>query len=590
MLSTLISYAASGPAKVTSFSLPALPDDPSAKGEYEIEYFTYGAGDNPRRPEFGARRRLESRTVDASKLLPEWKGIKARMRERYWGFGLDEAPLNGLVWAPVGDGPFPLALIVHGNHGMEDYSDTGYRYLGELLASRGFIAVSVDQNYINGTWSGDFRGKEMPARAWLLLEHLQLWRDWSKEAGHELGARADMNNVSLIGHSRGGEAVSIAYAYNDLPHYPDDATVEFGYGFNIRSLVAIAQVDQRYHRRVELENVSFLALQGSYDSDEPAFHGLRQFNRIDLSGDVYHFKAGIYIHGANHGQFNSGWGNTDYSPPQSWLLNLAPLIPAADQEKIAQTYIAAFLEATLKYDRRYLPLFRDPRVAADILPDHPYVQQFTDSTFVPVATFEEDLDVRTHTADTGYIDTAGLTVWREEELKHRDERKQGSSAVVLGWQNGSEAHFTMRVPGGLPVAGIADPVLTLAVAASTEKPASDDDEEDNGDEDSDDTDEDKPVAPPRLKVGVQLADGTMIEVDSVDYGTLAPPLKVRYLKNEAENKSRYNSEWEPVLQQLEIPFSALGGDPRQVRVINISFEPMPSGVVILDDIGVRTTP
>ncbi len=430
----------------------------------------------------------------------------------------------------------------------------------------------------------------MPARAWLLLEHLQLWRDWSKEAGHELGARADMNNVSLIGHSRGGEAVSIAYAYNDLPHYPDDATVEFGYGFNIRSLVAIAQVDQRYHRRVELENVSFLALQGSYDSDEPAFHGLRQFNRIDLSGDVYHFKAGIYIHGANHGQFNSGWGNTDYSPPLSWLLNLAPLIPAADQEKIAQTYIAAFLEATLKYDRRYLPLFRDPRVAADILPDHPYVQQFTDSTFVPVATFEEDLDVRTHTADTGYIDTAGLTVWREEELKHRDERKQGSSAVVLGWQNGSEAHFTMRVPGGLPVAGIADPVLTLAVAASTEKPASDDDEEGNGDDDSDDTDEDKPVAPPRLKVGVQLADGTMIEVDSVDYGTLAPPLKVRYLKNEAENKSRYNSEWEPVLQQLEIPFSALGGDPRQVRVINISFEPMPSGVVILDDIGVRTTP
>ncbi|MEM9209646.1 MAG: hypothetical protein AAGA61_10380, partial [Pseudomonadota bacterium] len=390
--------------------LPDLPDDPSTRGRFEVDYFTYGAGENVRRPEFGARRRLDARTVDASQVLPEWKGFKARMRERYWGFDLEAAPLNGRVWAPVGNGPFPLALIVHGNHGMEDYSDAGYRYLGEHLASRGFIAVSVDQNYINGTWSGDFRGKEMPARAWLLLEHLRLWRDWSQQPDHALGPRVDMNNVSLIGHSRGGEAVSIAYAYNALEHFPDDATLGFDYNFNIRSLVAIAQVDQRYHRRVELEDVSFLALQGSYDSDEPAFHGLRQFNRIDLTGDGYHVKAGLYVHGANHGQFNTGWGNTDYSPPQSWLLNLAPLIPATDQEKIARTYIAAFLEATLRQDRRYLPLLRDPRVAADVLPDHPYVQQFTDSTFVPIATFEEDLEVRTATIDRGRIETAGLTL------------------------------------------------------------------------------------------------------------------------------------------------------------------------------------
>lgn len=574
----------------TASWLPGLPDDPSANGSYEIEYFTYGAGDNPRRPEFGARRRLDSRTVDASKLLPEWKGLKARMREGYWGFGLEEAPLNALVWAPIGDGPFPLALIVHGNHGMEDYSDTGYRYLGELLASRGFIAVSVDQNYINGTWSGDFRGREMPARAWLLLEHLELWRDWSRSEDHPLGARVDMDNVSLIGHSRGGEAVSIAYAYNDLPHYPDDATVEFDYGFNIRSLVAIAQVDQRYHRRVELNDVSFLALQGSYDSDEPAFHGLRQYNRIDLTGSDYHFKAGIYIHGANHGQFNSGWGNTDYSPPQSWLLNLAPLIPAADQERIAQVYISAFLEATLRQDRRYLPLFRDPRVAADILPDHPYVQQFTDSTFQPIATFEEDLDVGTLTAGTGVIETDGLTLWREEELQHRDERKQGSSAVVLGWQDGAAARFTLGLPDGITIDSGADPVLTLAVSASTEKPAGGDDDDDDSDQDSDESDDDAPTAAPRLRLRILLDDQTTVELDSADYAELAPPLKVRYLKNEAENKSRYKSDWEAVLQQLEIPFTAFGGDPRRVRAISFSFPDIPSGVVIIDDIGTRTSP
>jgi len=132
--------------------------DPSLPGSFNVVALRYGAGENRRRPEFGSERDLEARTVDASPLLPEWKGVKQRMRERYWGFGLDEAPLNGLVWAPAGDGPFPLALIVHGNHGMEEYSDPGYAYLGELLASRGIIAVSVDENFINGTWSGDFQG------------------------------------------------------------------------------------------------------------------------------------------------------------------------------------------------------------------------------------------------------------------------------------------------------------------------------------------------------------------------------------------------------------------------------------------------
>jgi hypothetical protein len=75
------------------------------------------------------------------------------LRSRYWGFDVTNLPLNGRVWYPDGDGPFPLALIVHGNHFMMDYSDPGYDYLGQLLASRGIILVSVDQNFLNGSWT-----------------------------------------------------------------------------------------------------------------------------------------------------------------------------------------------------------------------------------------------------------------------------------------------------------------------------------------------------------------------------------------------------------------------------------------------------
>ena len=571
-------------------TLPAA--DPSRAGPFEIERLSYGAGDSPRRPEFGARRLLESRTVDATALLPEWKGLKRRMRERYWGFGLDEAPLNGLLWAPREGGPYPLVLIVHGNHGMEEYSDPGYAYLGELLASHGMIAVSVDENYINGSWSGDFRGKEMPLRAWLLLEHLALWRDWNDTDGHRFADRVDMDNIALVGHSRGGEALPIAYTMNGLTHYPDDATVRFDYGFAIRSLVAIAQVDQRYHRRLAIEDVNFLALQGSYDSDEPAFHGLRQFNRTQLNADDYHFKAGVYVHGANHGQFNSIWGREDFSPPGSWLLNLAPLISADDQQQVAKVFVTAFLKTTLTDGADYSPLFRDPRAGSAWLPDLAYVQQFSDSTFTTIADFEEDLDVLTATAADATIRATGFAGWREEELKHRDERPQGSSAVVLSWHASEPATYEIELPAAFwQGVAVDDTWLSLSVSGSTEQPksASDDDEDrDDGEKD----DEREPQAPKFVLEGEDFS-GRRRSVASPDVAHLAPPLRVRYLKHEASNAEQYNDVWEPVLQYVELPLAELVEDDAEVaglRYLRFRFDAAESGTAILDNVALRREP
>jgi dienelactone hydrolase len=564
--------------------------DPSQTGRYQVERLSYGAGENLRRPEFGARRDLNSRTVDAAALLPEWKGLKERMRERYWGFGLSDAPLNGLVWAPVGDGPFPIALIVHGNHGMEDFSDAGYAYLGELLASRGILTVSVDENFINGTWSGDFQGKEMPLRAWLLLEHLKLWREWNTATGHTFFGRVDMQNVALLGHSRGGEAVSIAFAYNTLSHYPDDATVEFDYGFRIRSLVAIAQVDQRYHRRVKLENVNFLTLHGSYDSDEPAYHGIRQLNRIELNDDNYWVKSGVYIHGANHGQFNTGWGRTDFSPPGSWLLNLAPIIDGEIQRQAAKTYISAFLAATLQGDQRYLALLKDPRAGAEWLPDLPYVNQYTDSTFFPIANFEEDLDVTTGSLPAASIRSSHLGTWREEDLEHRDKRKQGSNVVIVGWNSESngQAMYAIESDNSMVSPQLDQgSYLAFSVSGSTEKapPAEDDADErpaeNGGDEEH-----------PSPSFTVELVDqhGNAAAVATIDHLDLAPPMRVRYMKNEELNKQNYESDWEAVLQHAEVPLSLfvqsnVALDLAAISQIRFRFDRQSEGVVILDNIG-----
>ncbi len=548
--------------------------NPAEPGTFDVETLTYGSGTDIRRPEFGPDVTIATATVDASKLLPEWKDFKARARKWYWGFSLEEAPLNARVWMPRGDGPFPLALIVHGNHRMEDHSDPGYAYLGELLASQGIIMASVDENYINGTWSGDFRGKEMQLRGWLLLEHLRLWHEWNETPGHRFEGRIDVEKIALMGHSRGGEAVAIAHAFNQLPFYPDDATVHFDYGFNIRSLVAIAQIDQRYPRRMKLENVNFLALQGSYDADEPSFHGLRQFRRLTFTDDDYWFKAGIYIHRANHGQFNSSWGRFDSSFPGRWLLNTGPLISGEDQREIAKVYISAFLLATLREVLDYLPLFRDPRVASKWLPnDIVYVQQFDDSTFSAVADYEEDIDVTTASREGAFIETDGLTLWREEELLGRDKLTQSTNVAVLGW-NESGASYAVTL--GDDTLELDDSMaLSFFLSSSTEKP---------------DDDEDAESVPLELSVELTDAHGAVASVRLLDIAPITPPIKVQYLKIEWFNRAAYNSTWEPILQSYWLPLSRFDGvDSKALVSILFRFN-SNRGVVLLDEIGFRGVP
>jgi hypothetical protein len=124
--------------------------DPSLPGSHTYKTYFYGNGDDHHRKEYGPGVDFKTEPVDAR---PFVRGINVKTkgeRKKYWGFGFDELPLNGRVWFPEGTGPFPLVLVVHGNHNMKEYSDPGYAYLAELFASRGFITVSVDENFLNG--------------------------------------------------------------------------------------------------------------------------------------------------------------------------------------------------------------------------------------------------------------------------------------------------------------------------------------------------------------------------------------------------------------------------------------------------------
>ena len=140
--------------------------DPGLPGPFDVLTLYYGSGTDKNRPEYRDSVSIQTEAVDASKLVS--LGGSAKERNEYWGFTPKEMPLNARVWYPDGEGPFPVVLVVHGNHNMKDFSDPGYDYLGELLASKGFILASIDENFINGGVRG-----ENDARGWFLLKHLE---------------------------------------------------------------------------------------------------------------------------------------------------------------------------------------------------------------------------------------------------------------------------------------------------------------------------------------------------------------------------------------------------------------------------------
>jgi hypothetical protein len=412
-------------------------ETPATKGPYEILSLSYGSGKDKHRPEFGPDADILTDSVNGVAFIDSWDGFGGWWRTKYWGFDSKALPINARVWYPDGAGPFSLALIVHGNHSMQDYSDPGYEYLGNLLASRGIILASVDENFINGSWSDIFGGldTENDARGWLLLEHLKVWHMWNADEESQFYGKVDTTSIALIGHSRGGEAIGHAAMLNALPYYPDDASIELGYNYNIKSVVAIAPVDGQYEpgdSRTKFENVSYFVLHGAQDADVSSFMGSQQFERVSFTVCLYHFKSGLYIYGANHGQFNTTWGNNDTGHPFTGFLNLNELMPAEEQRQIAEVYISAFLEATLRDKHEYLPLFADSRTGKEWLPETVFFNQFMDSDTHYFCTYDEDFDVVSTTQNGGKISAEKLTVWREQEIQLKWQKK-GSRAVILGW-------------------------------------------------------------------------------------------------------------------------------------------------------------
>jgi len=597
---------------VLSHQLITAPN-PGERGSFAIKTMYYGSGTDKRRAAFRDSVTLKTKTVDASPFVTT-EPANAKAREKDWGFGFNKFPINGRVWYPAGDGPFPLVLIVHGNHDPLDYSDPGYGYLGELLASRGFILVSVDENFINGNLRGESDG-----RAWLLLKHLEDWKRWNDSVGGPFYHKVDMNNIGIMGHSRGGEAVGIAAAFNRLSHYPDDANIKFNFNFGIKAVFAIAPVDGQYKPAgvfTPIENVNYMVIHGSHDGDVSSFNGLRAFQRIKFTDGKPWFKTAWYVYRANHGQWNTVWGNKDNGPRSGRYLDLRGLISPDEQRQFSKVMIGAFLEATLHGRSEYLPIFRDHRVAGAWLPKTMYITRFQESGFKALATFDEDVDVTTGSLPGVTLSGDSLATWKENALSLRTGNDPlNTNAVTLGWNNhirgddttklGKPASYTIAMSDSLVSALNVGPMSSvyLSLAPTDAKPGPRAPARDTAKKADSTKKAEKPPAkkpnakpakdstPVDLTVEVTDAAGHSARLPLSRFGVPRRPLEIHILRRRDEEQQRFPTQYELVLQTYVMPLADFVQaspqfDPVHLRSIRLVFDRLVAGTVVVDDIGV----
>lgn len=536
-------------------------------GPYEVGQFLYG------QKKEGA---LESNAVDLSYYVNGYSGFNKVVRDLYWGFSINEVPLRGKIWYPKEGRDCPVLFLLHGNHNMVVDSYLGYDYLGNHLASKGYVVVSVDENVLNYYLGQGFSG-ENNARAVLLLENMKQIRSYNSDKKNPLYQRLDMNNLALAGHSRGGEAVAIATLFNELESYPDNGNVWMKYGFHIRSVIGIASTNDQYqpgNRDVVLEDVNYLAIHGSNDQDVTSFRGIKQYENIRFTGKESCFKSTLYIMGANHGQFNSLW-KEDSSFPGSLLLNKKSIIQEESQQEILKGYVTAFLDTTLKGEEGSKQLFTNYEAYRDSMPKTVYVQNYQDSTYTPIAEYEEDLDMKTASVPRGEIQAEGFSYWREQKVLFQDNKNGAdtdTTAVLLKWSDTRNATYEIEleeVNQRRNLDFLEKTYLQFDIA--------------NYEKEMNHT-----LSLFNFTIQIKDIDGNSAKVTIGDYASIYPPLPVRLFKLQwSEESLDYKMQFQTVripLQDFINENSSL--NMRKIDSITFEFDKGNHGRILLDHIGI----
>lgn len=280
------------PASARPVGPRAVPN-PLEAGPYEVRSQTYDLGDTAFQPD----------------------GFPGKVELR----GVVHAPRNARGQR------LPAVLFLHGRHeacGAADGEATygqwpcrkpftaipsyrGYDYAGKLLASHGYVVISISADGIGAADHADATFGQT-ARGRLIQKHLDLWKQWTSHGdgpfGTEFQDAIDFRRIGTMGHSRGGEGIVSQLKVNAAAGSP----------YGIQAVLALAPTD--FLRQV-VTGVPMGVLLSMCDADQPDLQGVHYYDDASYAerGDPAP-KYQVAIAGANHYFYNTAWSPDSGEP------------------------------------------------------------------------------------------------------------------------------------------------------------------------------------------------------------------------------------------------------------------------------------
>jgi hypothetical protein len=279
-------------------------------------------------------------------------------------------------------GPFPVIVFMHGRHAtcfvggsallqwpctsnnsQPIPSFQGYDYVSEVLASHGYVVVSVSANGINAVDNAVFDLGAL-ARAELIQKHLDILKGFNTTGGAPFGTKfvgkLDLTRVGTMGHSRGGEGVVRHQVLNK----------DLGSPYGIKAVFPLAPVD---FNRFVANNAALNVLLPYCDGDVSDLQGVHFYDdaRYNVPGDQSpkHYEL---VMGANHNFYNTVWSPSSPFPGSAndWLAFVpggtsdsqcgkgrgSQRLTEAQQRGTGLAYMSAFFRAYVGGETQFLPI------------------------------------------------------------------------------------------------------------------------------------------------------------------------------------------------------------------------------------------
>lgn len=221
----------------------------------------------------------------------------------------------------------PIIFIAHG----WTYTNQDYDFIGNHLASFGYIVVAIDNNTLSGGSSGTQESSlDLIANIDYLFDNISAINN-GLFVGH-----IDANNIGLIGHSTGGETVVRSYTRLETGTNTSNH-ISFE---DINLMISLAPVTFLDGNQCNPSNCNYALLVGAADMDASGFASDNYWQTFSLYERGSGNKHAFYFHGAGHESF-ADLGTLVYSSGPD-------LIPIVEGNNLTKSYVLGLCEMYLK--------------------------------------------------------------------------------------------------------------------------------------------------------------------------------------------------------------------------------------------------